>query len=140
VCYRANRDTRQQQRQHQAAADVSQHAGAVIITLGPGGTTNLAFVARPAAHHHRPVLTPGGPYASATSGKRPCPPRIVSNLPTITWERRGGGGGTPPQPDSAAAGAADKDEPEELCVICCCSYEEGESLKLLPCMHRYHQV
>lgn len=30
------------------------------------------------------------------------------------------------------------DQDRYRCAVCLCEYEEGEELKILPCLHRFH--
>lgn len=38
----------------------------------------------------------------------------------------------------ASMGVAGEEEEQELCVICQCPFQEGDDLRRLPCMHRFH--
>lgn len=139
VCYRAGRDSRQQQELQDEEAGAMQRA-TIVLSIVPGSAAAAAFTAQQ-------------PYSSSRSRpsyrKTPTPPTIIRNLPVVIWDKPK----SHVQEDSdikqqkdasnasqASTGSADgSDSKECLCVICCCEYEAGESVKLLPCMHMYHQ-
>jgi hypothetical protein len=147
VCYRAGRDSRQQEYDEEAA----------------GATQRATIVLSILPHSAAAAAVAGQPYDSSTrprsQRKSPTPPTIIRNLPVVIWDK-------PKAVSSAHASAHEKDASsvkdaagkeagnqdashastdsseegqERLCVICCCEYEAGESIKLLPCLHMYHQ-
>jgi hypothetical protein len=137
VCYRAGRDGRQQALSDEDAA--SMRRATIVLSIVPGSAAATAFAAQQHTHVPRPRPT--------INRKTPTPPTIIRNLPVVIWDK----------PKAAPAPAADTDTSkdvgdasyskaddssdgkETMCVICCCDYEAGEQVKLLPCLHMYHQ-
>jgi len=95
----------------------------------------LSIVPGSAASSGIPVQSYSSQRARVSFRKTPTPPTIIRNLPCMVWDR----------PKAAAvskdtAEAASSEDSECMCVICCCEYEAGEQIKLLPCLHMYHQL
>lgn len=137
VCYRAGRDNRQQQDVHDEETGAMRRA-TIVLSIVPGSTAAAAFAAQQPYSSHRP---------RPSTRKTPTPPTIVRNLPVVIWDKpkaaahtAKGSSDTKQQAD-VSHGSADSDSEiqECLCVICCCEYEVGEPIKLLPCLHMYHQ-
>jgi hypothetical protein len=60
----------------------------------------------------------------------------IASLPTHTHARARGAGGAP----SGASGSGSGGGGEMQCSICLCDVEQGEEVKMLPCLHSYHPV
>lgn len=75
---------------------------------------------------------PLGPGADRASARRlrqkfPTPAPIIRNLPTLLF-------------DPSTGDPGEKDEEPPTCVICFCEYENQDKIKLLPCLHQYHEA
>jgi hypothetical protein len=160
VCYRAGRD-----RQAQAALDDADSAAlqraTMVLSIVPGSAAAAAFAAQ---QQQQQPYSSSRPRPGAYPRKTPTPPTIIRNLPVVIWTEKPGkhahkssdaddtaqekdaaavaGGAVPPAATSTAGSCAgDSDgQQESLCVICCCDFMAGEAVKLLPCMHMYHQA
>jgi hypothetical protein len=140
VCYRAGRDSRQQQELQDEEAGAMRRA-TIVLSIVPGSTAAAAFAAQ------QPYSSSSSHRPRPSSRKTPTPPTIVRNLPVVIWDKPKAAAhtaqdssDTKQQADVSRASADSELETKEcLCVICCCEYEVGEPIKLLPCMHMYHQ-
>lgn len=156
VCYRAGRD-----RQAQAALDDADSAAlqraTIVLSIVPGSAAAAAF----AAQQQQPYSS-SRPRPGMYPRKTPTPPTIIRNLPVVIWvdksckhthkgsdaddtaqekDAAAAAGGAPAAASTAGSCSGDSDGSQEsLCVICCCHFMAGEAVKLLPCMHMYHQA
>lgn len=128
---------------------------------------HVIVVGVPQPQRERDLASVSARVRQLPNGKLPTPPALISHLPTYEFslptskpaagdpsKQASGGSGAD---DSAAAAAADKEvaltvdatgsartqasEDEEssrpMCVICCEPFEQGTTVKLLPCMHGF---
>jgi hypothetical protein len=93
-------------------------------------------------------------YRTCT-GKTPTPPSIIQNLPVVIYEhpahasdeehRNATEAGMKSADATAETCSAstetgrDVEEGRDQCVICCCEYQTGDLVKLLPCLHTFHE-
>eukprot|EP00873_Tetraselmis_striata_P001974 jgi/Tetstr1/422238/TSEL_013090.t1 len=63
----------------------------------------------------------------------PMSSKLLGSLPTFVLSSSGGGS------CSSAAGGSGGDHEAEKCSVCLCDHAAGETLRMLPCFHRFHQ-
>lgn len=139
------------------AADLPGARLGVVAAESPSGR-HIIFVGVPNAGAYG-----GGPGAAAAppalrarqlapNEKLPTPPSVIANLPTYQFhgppaaggdgDGKDGDGGGGVSGGGAPLSSVDGADPNrsthrQVCVICCDEFEEGTTVKLLPCMHSF---
>lgn len=68
------------------------------------------------------------------------PPGLVAALPESTFKARQPAASPPPEAGAGTAKGEGDESDQDACVVCMDAYKEGDTLKTLPCFHRFHKT
>lgn len=127
VCSRTRRQRIQAQRQRDSQLQQQQaaaHAMNALVALNGGSGSGVypPGMQQLAAdwQQQQQQQQRGGRLQS----RIPTPAPLIARLPTFTYSGKPG----------------DLASEDDVCAVCCSEYEQGEELKILPCMHAYHSA